>query len=476
MAMKKSVLFSIFLLILPIVHADFSVSVEPSIDKIGLDEKAMFWLTIRNNKIDDYSLEFSNVGLWDLYYTEPLSDYQTGIYNVVDTYKTRIYLYPAKTTPPGNYVAKVNVKSKSTGEIKHGEMLVYLSSTPGRKGYLPDITCSVRLLDKIDPRKPVSLLVVLTNQNTRNISSLQIKFASNLVKNLPPQTTLGPNEKKELTFPVVFDRLQPPQKDTLKTTIWVDEHSFECNFQEFEIIDYTSGFALESDTESAFLKKREVRTYKNAGNAKRTQRILEPTPLLNSIFTWSEPEPGEILRIDGGRYRAWEYTLSPGETATIILYSNYRPIAQLVLAVALALALYFVFRAPIVIKKKAKNIEMREGGVSEVKIILSLRNRAGTPLENVTIHDEIPHLTEVMPEFGHGTMKPEKIMKHPHGTTLLEWHIPELEAYEERLITYKIKSNLRILGSFKLPTAIVRYSTKAGKKVRVNSNRLVIGG
>ncbi len=474
--MKKSVLLFIILFVLPVAFADFSVSVQPIKDRIGPDDKAIFYLTIQNAQTDDYTLEFTGVGLWDLYYTEPLSDYQTGINNVQNSYTTRIYLHPAKTTPYGGHTSKVTVKSKATGVSKDAEMIIYITSTSSQKEYLPNVKCSVRLLDKIDPRKLVNLTLQLTNLNARNISSLQIEFASNLIKNSPYQVIVGPNEKKEVTFPIQFDPLQLPQRDTLKTTVWVEQYSFVCNFQEFQIIDYTSDFIVTSDVKEAFLKHEEVKTYKNTGNARHMQRVLEPTPLLSALFTWSNPDPKEILAIDGTRYRAWEFTLEPGETAKIILYSNYRPIFHLFLALLLLMGLYYIFRTPLLIKKKAKNIETREGGVSEVKILLSVINRTSTAIENVTIHDEIPHLTEVIHEFGHGTMKPEKILKHVHGGTLLEWRIPELEAYEERLIVYKIKSNLRILGSFKLPPAIARYNTKAGKKVRVNSNRLLIGG
>lgn len=478
--MKKSLLFFQVILLLPIVFAeDFSILIEPIKDRIGRDETAAFYLTITNvlNSPDDYTLEFSDVGLWDLTYTDPLSDYQSGINNVPsrDQYTTRIYLRPARITPSGYHTSKITVKSKNHKTSTTADMQVYIASGPGGKEYLPNVQCSVRLSDKIDPRQPGNLIVILTNRNSRDISHLEVEFSSILLKK-NHVSGLGPNEKKELSFPLEFDPYQPPQKDSLRATVKVDQHNFVCNKQEFEIIDYTSDFSKSSIIVSAFLKKEEERTYKNEGNAKHTQRVLEPTSLYKNLFTWSVPDAQEIIRIDGTRYRAWEFTFASGESAKIILYTNYRPLFHLLLGLLLAVGLYYYFRAPISLKKIAKNIEIQEGGLSEVKIILSVKNRTNAPLEHITIHDELPHLTQLHPEFGPGTMKPDKVMKHAHGGTVVEWRIDELDPFEERLISYKVKSNLRIIGRFNLPPAVVRYSTKAGRKVKVNSNRLVIGG
>lgn len=466
---------------MPIVFAeDFSVSIEPLKDRIAADELASFYLTITNNlgTPDDYSLEFSDVGLWELYYTEPLSDYQSGINNIQpnDKYTTKVFLKPMKTVPQGSYSSKVLVKSKTSGKKESGELIVQIISSSTPKQYLPNVHCSVILTNNIDPRQTTDLRVVLTNKNTRNIEAAEIEFESDLLKNIPPFVTgLKPLEKKELTFPLTFDPLHQPATDTLKTIIKIDQYTFECNKQLFYIIDYTGEFGVKSEEVSAFMKREEIRTYKNEGNSKKTQRILEPTSFFKGLFSSSIPEPNEILDMDGQRYRAWEVTLAPKETMKIELYTNYRPILHFFIVLIIIGVFYYLLRAPISIKKIAKNVEMREGGVSEVKIMLSIKNRTGNAIEHLTIHDEIPHLTQLHPEFGSGTLKPEKVMKHANGGNVLEWRIDELDPFEERLIVYKIKSNLQILGTFKLPAAIIRYSTKSGRKVKVNSNRLLIG-
>jgi hypothetical protein len=53
---------------------------------------------------------------------------------------------------------------------------------------------------------------------------------------------------------------------------------------------------------------------------------------------------------------------------------------------------------------------------------------------------------------------------------LIKWNIEMLDRFEERLITYKIKSKLSILGPFKLRPAVIRYENRNGKISITRSN------
>ena len=44
------------------------------------------------------------------------------------------------------------------------------------------------------------------------------------------------------------------------------------------------------------------------------------------------------------------------------------------------------------------------------------------------------------------------------------WALAELDSHEHRLITYKVKAKLNILGTFSLPRAVVEFHKKSGKK------------
>ena len=72
-------------------------------------------------------------------------------------------------------------------------------------------------------------------------------------------------------------------------------------------------------------------------------------------------------------------------------------------------------------------------------------------------------------------MQPHAVLKHPKKGIMIRWNIETLEAGDERVLSYRMKSRLPILGELSLPAASAR--TKIGDKVIIsNSNRASIGG
>ena len=72
-------------------------------------------------------------------------------------------------------------------------------------------------------------------------------------------------------------------------------------------------------------------------------------------------------------------------------------------------------------------------------------------------------------------MKPEQILKHDKAGTILQWHIPHLEAYEERIITYKVSSMYQIVGNFQLPSAVVQFKGRKQRPTKISSNSVRVG-
>ena len=49
--------------------------------------------------------------------------------------------------------------------------------------------------------------------------------------------------------------------------------------------------------------------------------------------------------------------------------------------------------------------------------------------------------------------------------TKVTWSLAELDSHEQRLISYKIKAKLNILGTFSLPRATVEFKRKKGSRL-----------
>ena len=114
-------------------------------------------------------------------------------------------------------------------------------------------------------------------------------------------------------------------------------------------------------------------------------------------------------------------------------------------------------------------------GKTKLKILLHIKNRSIHMLDSVEVTDKIPALAEIEKHFEVGTMKPERILKHEKAGTVLEWKIPHLEAYEERIITYKVESMYQIVGSFQLPATVVKFKDKKHTEKKVVSNKVHVG-
>ena len=182
-----------------------------------------------------------------------------------------------------------------------------------------------------------------------------------------------------------------------------------------------------------------------------------------------------INLIERIRYFSWDLTLEPTEEVTIRVIHNYRMILYLLIIIAGCIVAYYMFRSPVQITKMAKNIELHKGVISEVKVMLNVKNISNQPLSHIKVLDKVPNMANINQDFDIGTVRPSKIMKHEsQGYTVVRWDFDELDPQEDRLITYRMKSKLSIFGNFELPRAKVIYKTKTNKKRVVRSNKLVI--
>ena len=111
------------------------------------------------------------------------------------------------------------------------------------------------------------------------------------------------------------------------------------------------------------------------------------------------------------------------------------------------------------------------GGISEMKIILVVKNTGGN-LNRVQVVDRLPKIIKKPAEYG--VVKPTNVKHSELGGTMILWDLQNLVRGEERVISYKIKSDIHVVGRLHMPVASVRYRTNKGKLVVVDSNRHII--
>lgn len=447
---------------------DLRVLVEPISSNIYISQAAKFKIYITNNQNvhDTVNIRFDGL-YWDIQ-SSPLYHYFSGIQiKPNETTETIIELNPTNAVGIGRYIIGVDfVSSNTKTKISKGLVVNVIPSFETIGVFNPDVDISTEVPEKMDPRQDINIKVNLKNRNRLDITNLTINLQSKLLNDYI-QTTLPPLFQKTEEFTFKIDDLTKPTQDTITITVMKDSEILGVIKRNYQITSY-SDITENYEEQSTFLKKVKTITLTNNGNIRDTKIVKYPTPVFR-LFEKTIPTSVIIKEIDG-EYNQWAITLDPSETTTLTVTSNYRSLFIIILLVICGIIGYFIFRPELVAKKVGTIIATKEGGASEIKILIYVKNRSNSFVQAVNVVDRVPNLVEISSEHTMGTLQPTKILKHEKKGTLMKWDIETLESQEERILSYKIVTKLSILGQFNLPTSIVRFKNKNGSEKIISSN------
>jgi len=471
--LRKLVLFVIiFSLYISIVYAaSFDATATPINDRIIIDEFATFELTVKNNlgKADEYRIYTLAFPTWDIR-TEPIANPITLELEPGEEGSVELVVDPLKIRDIGAYQVGVNVRSKLTNNVITVPLKVTILSTePLIQGYVPTVVTGVEIPKKIDPRQEVPIKISLNNQNIIDYPDLVIKLESDLIRETI-NVQLGPKEDKTLELTANLDPLTPPQEDNLVVSVFKGDRSIiNPIVRKIEIIEYEQQELIKEDKK--FLLTRSYYDFVSNNNEYEGKFKVETT-LLDSIFSSTNLKANTITE-DGKRYFVFDIKLE-NNSMQVIITKNFIPLFAAILLLIAAVISYYVLRSPFLMIKEASNTVKSEGGISEMTVILHIKNRSKNKIREIEITDYIPALVTVGHDVSIGSLQPTKVLRHEKkGTTLVKWSIDTLDASEERVLSYRIKSKLSILGSFSLPVANAVFKSN-DKTMTSTSNRLSV--
>ena len=454
----------------------FSVSLQAINSSILIDGQAAFELTLENH--NNYAETF-RISIPDIEWSvtsDPLYHYFSGVdVPPFSSQEVKLFLKPTVAFPPGLRNVRITVDSVRGKESQIISTFVNIrSSYQLLLEYLAAVSRLVEIPPLIDPRNEFEIKVNLINRNPKNISNLKIALSSVSTGLIKEETFTGlkPLESKSVSTRVKIDPLTPPAKDTLKVVLYVDNKPLEPTiFEKFEVIGYSELKVVKSERTGSFFRWVNKTTYINDGNVHLGKVIEHKTSFLKSLFTQTSPKAFTISKGEE-RYNAWELSLDPQETITLQEVESYRSILYLIILVAVAFALYRFFQSPVRLIKEASAISYKEGGVSELKVILRIKNMSSKPYVKLTLMDRVPMIAEVEHD-SMGTLKPATIFNDGKGS-VVKWELENIEKHEERILAYKIRSKLSILGTFTLPKSSLRFFTEQNVKFVTHSNTVII--
>jgi hypothetical protein len=460
--MRRLLFVAVLLLTVVSVTAfNFSVSVFPTERRILSNETAVFEAEIDHNSPVDETFEvYSNDVTWDVRPEQVLKVPVNG------RLKSNILIRPLNLNP-GAYNLPIMFKRTGSNDVQKIMLYLELSSPfPDDATYLPAVRGLATVSPQVDPRDGMTIKLSLENQNRRILDKVDVKVRSNVI-NKDYSTSLGPMEKKTLTFIADLDKRTPPQKDALQVSIIVPENEKAYQFDLFpvpyEVVPY--GAVIPTvHTESSFLKYVDNVTLSNEGNKRLVHVYRVPAWFAKQWFVSGVPVP-----VKGGGELAWEVPMEPGQVTNVIVIYNYRPLFWLLIIAVIIAVAYYTFRSPISVKKRASVVSAHEGGITELKVMIELVNRGNKVARHVKVMDLVPKLTEVVKEFKETMLAPSKITPHEQSGTIVRWEIDIMDPKEHRILTYRMRTKLQVIGGMSLPVTAVRYLVEGKERESVSN-------
>jgi hypothetical protein len=210
---------------------------------------------------------------------------------------------------------------------------------------------------------------------------------------------------------------------------------------------------------------------KNEGNVPTSSFYLsEAIPTFMKVFFFPKKEPDLEETKENRIVYSWLVpSLNPGGSY-IITYEISTWNAVLIAIVLIVIVVYsFASIFSISIEKKHRII----GPITkerEITIMLEVKNRTRHEIKDVIVRDFVPGIATVVEKFD--TLRPT-LRKIANGTEIV-WKINSLAPGDERVLTYRIKPIVDVVGTLKLPKAYLKFMDKKKEVKKILSKSAYI--
>lgn len=456
--MKKLLVLLLVAILVPIVVAQKPVEVVPPARTVSLTtgETVSIGITIRNNQPFTDTFSFS-----------VFPSFSSGISVTVEktvitvegnSEKTvEVYFSTPIDTPEGFLQFFISAKSLSTGvEDSASVILQTIKKVPM---YISDASINNYVFK---PEEKLIIETSVTNLHPKTAYTYELKTLiekdKEIIQTFAENVTVQPRETVKVVNEYVFGKFANPGSYSI--TIYLkDEYGKVVSTKTFTInvlpvYKLPTGYS-EKSTSIGFLSLTTTVVIKNEGNVGSPPfYISEELPLIaRGMFAASVPPSNESM-IGGSVVYSWYVPyLAPGESVVIQYHVSFVGlwIAMIVISAITYFSYRYTFKAAIV--KSYHGVLKKD---KEVLISLEMRNKTISEMKDVTVVDKVPAVVQVVEKFD--TLPPS--IKKAKGGTILTWSLGTLKPREERIVTYRIKPVVDVVGSLRLPAASMNYLGK----------------
>ncbi len=448
---NKTYFIAVFLLAVQLSSAfELSASADSINVPVGITEKVL--VSVYSDVSESVVLSIMDEKSWML-----LQDSQLTV-DAGQTKSTALYLTP-KNVPLGQY--KVRVIAQAGSEKRMKDIFVLL--TEGRGVHLDRIMVTGGLEPKGTVSMKFSVISLDDTEYHDVLLNMTVSSPSGKIAEIKETFSIMPKSTK------VFEKSMALKENAQAGSYRIDARLVQSG----KALDSLSqGFIV---VEKAIIEKEVAPFYSGIGYGK-TIKIRNAGNAEQALYTIQQQVSGfEGMFFAGTRPAAiadntysWEIkNLKPGSEAVITYRIDYSPLVM-VLAVAGVIAWIYLdkFRTIRLRKYIMQKKTIEEG--TEFTIGIDIRN-AGDRAGGIVVKDFVPSAFRVKDAEG---IRPSK--KNRESGTELTWKLADMDANEERVVSYRITPVFSVSGQISLPSAIASFSS--GKKARESiSNEARIG-
>lgn len=463
--MKRLVLvFGLIIILSSLVSAvdPLEIEINAVCDEAIPTGEAVFEVVVRNNlnKQDRFNVYEDPVGV------APFSDiFEKVSFNesnvVVDAFDFRLIEMKIGVTknvmPNRNYAINIFAKSLTNSNVRTKEQVIVRVIKPENVILIEPKTL------ELSPGDNAELEFKFENILRQDFERVEVYVTADFLE-FQQTMRIAPHQIRTDKFVIPMTEIAVAGEHVVNVRVYdgqtiIGEKDFSLYVRSAENVE-------EKIEHSKFLLNKIIKVIKtNDGNVLAEEVYQFRVSGFKRLITGYKPEPTLT-----GRNLIWRFDLEPGESFTIIIEEKYNNIALIVIILLLlGGVVYYWTKKDICVEKKVYRIG-DEKGIGEVKIMLTVANKTKFVFRNVKVVDIIPGL--IKPVGDYGTLKPNKNMVGDKIRSLM-WTLPVLDKGEERILTYKVKPTLNIVGRVVLPGAMVKY-VKKGKDCAVKSNSVIL--
>lgn len=252
---------------------------------------------------------------------------------------------------------------------------------------------------------------------------------------------------------------------TLKNTL---NDLLDTQSKNFNIVEKSDLVYAKTVSYTPFAQTKVIIVTNEGNRMEKDFYVTETVSGIASKLFYPVTEPASAESADGKVTYRWRISqLTPGEQTTVTYEIRFVSIwiSGLLIAIVVFVAFTYVY-SPRISKGFVMAGPLKRG--KEVPVLIEVRNSTLHEIRNIVVSDTIPALASLVEKFD--TMKPDA-KKTDSGTDLV-WRIKSLKPLEERVLTYRLKTNVDVIGSLRLPRAGMEYLNHR-HQVKMASSRAI---